>query len=62
MPGENVLIVDDLLATGGTAEAAVKLIKSIGGEIVALSFFIELESLGGRKCLDVCRVETVLAY
>ena len=62
MPGEKVLIVDDLLATGGTAEAAVKLIKSIGGEIVALSFFIELESLGGRKRLDVCRVETVLAY
>ena len=62
MPGENVLIVDDLLATGGTAEAAVKLINSFGGEIVALSFFIELESLGGSKRLDVCRVETVLAY
>jgi adenine phosphoribosyltransferase len=62
IPGEKVLVVDDLLATGGTAEAAVKLIKDIGGEITALSFFIELESLGGRKRLAGNRVEAVLAY
>ena len=55
-------MLDDLLATGGTAEAAVKLIKDIGGEITALSFFIELEALGGRKRLAGNRVETVLAY
>ncbi|SLN74602.1 adenine phosphoribosyltransferase [Oceanibacterium hippocampi] len=50
--GENVLIVDDLLATGGTAEAAVKLIRRMAGEIVGAAFIVELPALGGRERLD----------
>ncbi len=51
-PGEKVLLVDDLLATGGTAEAGVKLIERLGGEVVACSFVIDLPELGGRKRLE----------
>ncbi len=51
-PGENVLIVDDLIATGGTAEAAVKLIRQAGGTVVGCSFIIDLPDLGGRKRLE----------
>jgi adenine phosphoribosyltransferase len=51
-PGEKVLVVDDLLATGGTAEAGIKLIERLGGEIVACSFIIDLPELGGRKKLE----------
>lgn len=47
--GSNVLLVDDLLATGGTAEAAVKLIKRTGGNLVGIAFLIELEALKGRS-------------
>jgi adenine phosphoribosyltransferase len=50
-PGEHVLIVDDLLATGGTAEAAVKLIEQAGGEVIGLSFVIDLPDLGGSAKL-----------
>jgi adenine phosphoribosyltransferase len=46
-PGENVLIVDDLIATGGTALAAVKLIERAGGKVIGLSFVIDLPELGG---------------
>lgn len=48
-PGEKVLLVDDLLATGGTAEAGIKLIERLGGEIVGCSFIVDLPELGGRK-------------
>lgn len=51
-PGEKVLVVDDLLATGGTAEAGIKLIKRLGGEIVSCSFIVDLPDLGGRKKLE----------
>ncbi len=51
-PGENVLLVDDLIATGGTMAAAVKLIRSIGGAVVGCSFVIDLPDLGGRKRLE----------
>ena len=51
-PGENVLLVDDLIATGGTVAAAVELIRSIGGEVVGCSFVIDLPDLGGRKRLE----------
>ena len=47
-PGQNVLIVDDLLATGGKIEAAVKLIEQMGGNVVGIAFLIELEALKGR--------------
>jgi adenine phosphoribosyltransferase len=50
--GESVLLVDDLIATGGTAEAAVKLIERMGGKIVECCFVIDLPDLGGRKRLE----------
>ena len=51
-PGERVLIVDDLLATGGTCGAGIKLIERLGGEIVGCSFIVDLPELGGRKLLE----------
>ncbi|MEM8751375.1 MAG: adenine phosphoribosyltransferase [Pseudomonadota bacterium] len=51
-PGEQVLLVDDLLATGGTAEAGVRLIERLGGEVVGCAFVIDLPELGGRKRLE----------
>ncbi len=52
MPGEKVLLVDDLLATGGTAEAGIKLIERLGAEIVGCAFVVDLPELGGRKLLE----------
>jgi adenine phosphoribosyltransferase len=49
--GHRVLVVDDLLATGGTAAAVARLVERLGGKVVGLSFLIELEALGGRKQL-----------
>jgi len=51
-PGERVLIVDDLLATGGTSAAAIELVESLGGEVAGLLFLAELGSLEGREALD----------
>jgi len=51
-PGEKVILVDDLIATGGTAEGAVKLLRQMGAEIVAACFVIDLPDLGGRKKLE----------
>lgn len=51
-PGETVLIVDDLLATGGTAEAGIKLIERLGGNIVGCAFVIDLPELGGSRRLE----------
>ncbi len=51
-PGDRVLLVDDLIATGGTAEAAVKLLKELGAEVVAACFVIDLPDLGGRKKIE----------
>ncbi|WP_394181400.1 adenine phosphoribosyltransferase [Yoonia maritima] len=51
-PGEKVLMVDDLLATGGTAEAGIKLIERMGAEVVGCAFVIDLPDLGGRKRLE----------
>ncbi len=50
--GEKILLVDDLIATGGTAEATIRLIERAGGEIVGLSFVVELSDLGGRARLE----------
>lgn len=50
--GEKVLVVDDLLATGGTAEAGIKLLERLGAEIISTSFIIDLPALGGRKRLE----------
>ncbi|MEO1154080.1 MAG: adenine phosphoribosyltransferase [Pseudomonadota bacterium] len=51
-PGEKVLVVDDLLATGGTAEAGIKLIERLGAEIVGCAFVIDLPELGGRQKIE----------
>ncbi|MFT4620916.1 MAG: adenine phosphoribosyltransferase [Dinoroseobacter sp.] len=51
-PGEKVLLVDDLLATGGTAQAGIKLIEQLGAEVVGCAFVIDLPDLGGRKLLE----------
>ncbi|MBV2360364.1 adenine phosphoribosyltransferase [Thalassococcus sp. CAU 1522] len=50
--GEKILMVDDLLATGGTAEAGIKLVERLGGEIIGCAFVIDLPDLGGRKKLE----------
>ena len=60
--GSRVLIVDDVLATGGTAEAAAKLVKQIGGDLRALAFLIELNFLNGRGRLPGETVYSVLQY
>ena len=59
---ENVLIVDDLLATGGTAAATVSLVRQLGGKIVGLAFLIELTSLHGRERLNGCDVHSMITY
>jgi adenine phosphoribosyltransferase len=51
--GEKVLIVDDLLATGGTVKAMIELVRKLGGEVLEAAFLVELEFLGGRKGIDV---------
>ena len=61
-PGEKILLVDDLLATGGTAAAAIKLLEELGADIVAVSFLIELSFLKGREKLGGNRVEAILGY
>ena len=60
--GQRVLIVDDLLATGGTARAATDLVKRLGGRVHALAFLIELVALNGRAKLEGERVHTALKY
>jgi adenine phosphoribosyltransferase len=60
--GQRVLIVDDLLATGGTARAATELVKRLGGEVHALAFLIELLALNGRGKLPGEKVHAVLQY
>lgn len=57
LPGERVLLVDDLLATGGTAEAGIKLVERLGGEIIGCAFIIDLPDLGGRKKLTSMGME-----
>ncbi|THD72966.1 adenine phosphoribosyltransferase [Thalassobius vesicularis] len=51
-PGETVLLVDDLLATGGTAEAGIKLVERLGGQIISCAFVVDLPDLGGRARLE----------
>lgn len=60
--GQKVVILDDLLATGGTAKAMIELVESVGAEVVGLCFLIELESLDGRKCLEGYNVKAILKY
>ena len=60
--GQNILIIDDLLATGGTAEATCKLVSKLGGNIKGLSVLIELEALNGRKRLNPYNVHSLVQY
>ena len=60
--GQKVLVVDDLLATGGTMAATVELVEKLGGEVVGIAFLIELTSLGGREKLKGYEVTSLLQY
>ena len=61
-PGDKVVIVDDLMATGGTAEAMIKLIEGLGGEVVEVLCLIELMGLKGRERLKGYKVDSVIQY
>ena len=61
-PGQKVAIIDDLIATGGTVEAAAKLVEKLGGEVVRMVFLIELAGLKGRERLSSYDVESVISY
>ena len=61
-PGMKVVIIDDLIATGGTVEAAVKLAESLGAEVVKIAFVMELAGLKGRERLAGYDVESVITY
>ena len=61
-PGQKVVIVDDLMATGGTAKAIVEMVEEMGAEVAAMLFLIELDFLEGRKVLPGYRIESVIHY
>jgi adenine phosphoribosyltransferase len=61
-PGERILVIDDVLATGGTAEATCRLVEALSGEVVGLGFLLELTDLGGRDRLAGHRVESLALY
>ncbi len=61
-PSDKVLIVDDVLATGGTAAAAVELVRKLGGQVIGVQVLIELSQLGGRKRLSGIEVVSELVY
>ena len=61
-PGQRVLVVDDLLATGGTVRGTIDLVERLQGEVVGLGFLVELEFLKGRERLQGLRVESVVRY
>jgi adenine phosphoribosyltransferase len=61
-PGEQVLIVDDLIATGGTAQATVNLVRRLGGEVIGMAVFIELSFLKGRSLLGEIPLFSLLTY
>lgn len=61
-PGQKVVIIDDLIATGGTVEAATKLVEQLGGEVVKIVFLMELAGLNGREKLEGYDVASVICY
>ena len=61
-PGQKVAIIDDLIATGGTVEAAIKLVEELGGEVVKVVFLLELAGLKGRERLAGYDVASVIRY
>lgn len=61
-PGQKVVLIDDLIATGGTIEAAAKLVEQLGGEVVKIVFLMELAGLNGRKKLEKYDVDSIICY
>ncbi len=61
-PGQKVVLIDDLIATGGTIEAAAKLVELLGGEVVKMVFLMELAGLKGRDRLKKYDVDSVICY
>jgi adenine phosphoribosyltransferase len=61
-PGDKILLIDDLIATGGTAAASCELVENLGGEIIGCAFVIELDGLKGREKLSHYRVHSLLHY
>ena len=61
-PGQKVVVIDDLLATGGTVQATIKMIEQLGGEVVGCAFLIELEALKGRELLKGYDIFTLMKY
>ena len=61
-PGQKVVIVDDLIATGGSSKATIELVERLGAEVVSCLFLVELKGLNGRALLDGYRVDSVIAY
>ncbi|MBS6561361.1 MAG: adenine phosphoribosyltransferase, partial [Clostridiales bacterium] len=62
LPGQKVVLIDDLIATGGTIKAAAELVEELGGEVVKMIFLMELAGLEGRKKLEKYDVESVIVY
>ena len=62
MPGQKVLVIDDLLATGGTVKAKIELVEKLGAEVVGVAFLIELTFLEGRKKLEGYEIYTIVQY
>lgn len=62
LPGQKVVLIDDLIATGGTIEAAAKLVESLGGQVVKIIFLMELAGLKGRERLENYDVASVICY
>lgn len=60
--GDKIFLVDDLLASGGTLEACIKLLESLGAEIVGICFVVELKNLGGRERLNKYRIKSLVEY
>lgn len=61
-PGEKMLIIDDVLATGGTMKASIDMVKKLGGKIIGIDFLIELLYLGGRKALKGYKINSLAKY
>lgn len=61
-PGQKVVLIDDLIATGGTMKAAAELVEELGGNVEMMLFLLELKGLNGRKVLEKYRVESVVSY
>ncbi|MBO6015263.1 MAG: adenine phosphoribosyltransferase, partial [Lachnospiraceae bacterium] len=61
-PGQKVVLIDDLIATGGTVEASIKMIEALGGEVVKIVFLMELAGLNGREKLKGYDIDSVIIY